>query len=90
LRVSTHVTTAIVEGLPVPRREAGPDAVREIAALASSLARRDDALARRRLNVLAARLYGLTSEEYEHVLSTFPLVPEAERKLTFEEFQRGR
>jgi hypothetical protein len=90
LRVSTHVTTAIVEGLPIPRREAGPDAVHEIAALALHLARHEDRAARRRLNVLAARLYRLTPEEYEHVLGTFPLVPEAERKLTFDEFQRGR
>jgi hypothetical protein len=89
LRVSTHVTTAIVEGLPVPREEAGVDSVREVAALARLLARRDDGVARRRLNVLAARLYRLTSEEYAHVLSTFPLLPEAERRLTFQEFKRG-
>ena len=42
LRVSTHVTTALVERLPVPTREHAPRAAREIAALARALSRRRD------------------------------------------------
>ncbi len=82
-RVATHVTTAIVEQLPVPRRQDAPSAFMEIAALAHRLGRerslneRAGALAR--LNARVAALYQLSREEFAHVLSTFPLVPEDER-----------
>ena len=42
LRVNTHVTTAVVEGLPIPGRQAGPGACREVAALARLIARGAD------------------------------------------------
>ena len=42
LRVNTHVTTAVVEGLPIPGRQAGPGACRELAALARLIARGAD------------------------------------------------
>jgi hypothetical protein len=74
LRVSTHVTTAIVERLPVPARAAGPRACREIAALARRLSRRDNPDAFAELNKHAAQLYQLTVDEFRHVLDTFPLV----------------
>ena len=45
LRVTTHVTTAIVEWLPIPLREDAPRAFREIAALTRVLRTRDDATA---------------------------------------------
>ena len=80
LRVTTHVTTAIVERLPIPRREDAPRAFREIATLARVLGRRDDRAAVARLNALAARLYQLTPAEFEYVLATFPLVPAGERE----------
>ena len=51
LRVTTHVTTATVERLPIPTRDHAPRAFREIAALARLLARRDDATAATRLQV---------------------------------------
>jgi hypothetical protein len=74
LRVTTHVTTAIVERLPIPGPEESRPAFREIAGLARLLARRPvpDALAR--LQALVARLYRLSPHEFEHVLSTFPLI----------------
>ena len=90
LRVSTHVTTTIVEGLPVPRTEMGPDMLRAIATLARLLARGRNRDAERRLNVLAATLYRLTTEEFEHVLGTFPLLPADERQLTLEEFRSAK
>lgn len=79
LRVTTHVTTATVERLPIPRRADGPRAFREIAALARMLSRRADPAAAVRLQTLVAGLYQLSAGELGHVLSTFPLVPRKER-----------
>jgi Eco57I restriction-modification methylase len=79
MRVSTHVTTAIVEQLPIPTEEAAPAAFRDIAGLARLLARRHDHLAFARLNACVARLYQLSATEFEHVLATFPLIPIEER-----------
>jgi hypothetical protein len=89
LRVSTHVTTALVEGLPVPTRDHAPGAAREIAAVARSLARRPDAAASARLQARVASLYQLTTDEFEYVLSTFPLVPTAQRNASLDVFRRG-
>ena len=80
LRVSSHVTTAIVERLPVPTRHHRPAAFREIAALARLLARRHDEHAFVRLQLLAADLYQLTVAEFGHVVGTFPLFPEETRR----------
>jgi hypothetical protein len=79
LRVTTHVTTAIVERLPVPRLNEVPAAFREISSLARLLSRRDDPAAAARLQATVAALYQLTVEEFEYVLSTFPLVDKKER-----------
>jgi len=79
LRVSTHVTTAIVERLPMPVRGQAPGAFTEIAALARRLARRAGPTDFARLNAIAARLYQLSHEEFEYILGTFPLLPRAHR-----------
>jgi hypothetical protein len=79
LRVTTHVTTATVERLPIPRRDDGPRAFREIAALARGLARQPDPAAFARLQAVVAALYQLSAREFEHILGTFPLVPREER-----------
>jgi hypothetical protein len=87
-RVTTHVTTAVVERLPVPTEgQAGP-AFQAIAALARSLARRrrPDVLAD--LHARAARLYGLTAEDFAHVLGTFPLIPDVERDAALRAFEQ--
>jgi hypothetical protein len=86
LRVTTHVTAATVERLPIPTAAAGPAAFREIAALARLLGRRDDARASARLNALVATLYQLSADEYQHVLDTFPLIPEEVRRGMAAEF----
>jgi hypothetical protein len=39
------------------------------------------------LQALAARLYGLSAEEFRHVVGTFPLVPLVERRAAIEAFQ---
>jgi hypothetical protein len=86
LRVSTHVTTAIVERLPLPTREHAPASFREIAALARLLGRRADPAAFARLNAVVARLYQLSRDEFEHILRTFPLVPRAQRDAALQLF----
>jgi hypothetical protein len=78
-RVTTHVTTAIVESLPIPPRDHAPGAYREIAALGRSLARKADPDAHARLQARVAQLYQLSRSEFAHALSTFPLVPREER-----------
>ncbi len=89
LRVTTHVTTVVVERLPVPTRDHRPRTIREIAALARVLGRRQDERAFARLQALVASLYQLSPLEFEHVLDTFPLIPlktreAARRALTLE------
>jgi hypothetical protein len=86
LRVSTHVTTAIVERLPLPTREQAPAAFDDLAALARILARKADPAAFAQLNALVAELYQLSRAEFEHVLSTFPLVPREEREAALRVF----
>jgi len=86
LRVTTHVTTATVEQLPIPRAETAPAACREIASLARLLAKRPDAVALARLNARVADLYQLSVEEFEHILGTFPLIPIEQRRETLRVF----
>jgi hypothetical protein len=86
LRVNTHVTTAVVEGLPIPRRHSGPGACREVAALARRLARRTDETASARLQALVAGLYQMSVAEFEHVLGTFPLIANEEREAALKAF----
>jgi hypothetical protein len=83
LRVATHVTTAIVERLPIPLRGAGPAMLRRIGVAARWLSRHpvdDSSQAARRisalvaLNVTEAQLYRLSRPELDHVLSSFPLI----------------
>ena len=39
-----------------------------------------------RVQALAARCYGLTEDEFAHVLSTFPLATQSERRGALENF----
>jgi hypothetical protein len=86
-RVTTHVTTAVVERLPIPRPSRASRAYREIAALARLLERHPDRAAHARLQALVARIYQLSPAEFEHVLSTFPLVPGEDRKAALAAFR---
>jgi hypothetical protein len=89
LRVTSHVTTAMVERLPLPRQHDSPRAYRQIAALARVLARRDDERAAAQLQALVAGLYQLSALEFEHVLGTFPLVPREAREAALRAFNHG-
>jgi hypothetical protein len=80
LHVTTHVTCARMARLPVPRPSSRSAEFKELASLARALAQtglagHDATYAR--INGIAAHLYGLTRRQYEHVLSTFPLLPGA-------------
>ena len=44
---------------------------------------------RAELDAIIAHLYGLTEEEFAHILSTFPIVPQEVKHATMEEFRRG-
>jgi hypothetical protein len=79
-RVTTHVTTAVLAQLAIPTRDQAPGAHRQIAALSRLLARKRDPIALARLQARVAEVYQLSTAEFEHVLSTFPLVPEEERR----------
>jgi hypothetical protein len=79
MRVTTHVTTATVERLPIPPLGYSPSAHREIAVCARTLSRHDEREAWAHLQARVAGLYQLTPAEFAHVLNTFPLVPEGDR-----------
>jgi hypothetical protein len=86
LRVNTHVTTTIVERLPVPREDQMGAAADELADLGGVLTRGHDAPAFARLNALVARLYQLDATEFAHVLGTFRLIEQADREAMKREF----
>jgi hypothetical protein len=87
LRVSTHVTLAVMDGLPVPRPPAGSVLHGELLRCARAMA--EDPSSRHAaasLHAAAARAYGLTESELAHVLASFPLVPHDERDAVLEGF----
>jgi hypothetical protein len=89
-RVNTHVTASLVSRLPVPFVERPDPAFGQIADLVHVLlkghtpAEEMDEYAA--LQAIVARLYGLRPEDFEHVLSTFPLVPETLRSRVLNDF----
>ena len=79
LLMGGHVTTGLVEGLPVPGWT-GDAAQRDVARLAAVLARRPHELGvEAELQAAVARLYALDAEMFAHVLRGFPLVPQEQR-----------
>ncbi|MCA1583721.1 MAG: N-6 DNA methylase [Acidobacteria bacterium] len=78
LRVATHVTTAIIHTLPVPRPRTASAAFSRLATLARRLEQTGidgDLDAYAHANAIAAHLYGLSVVQYEHIVGTFPLLP---------------
>jgi hypothetical protein len=87
-QVSTHVTAGIVERLPVPRPARESDAFKAIALAARRLsAKPKEDTAYAELQAHVAMLYGLTAEEFRHVVSTFPLVEEGVREASLTAFR---
>ncbi len=89
LRVTTHVTTAIVRQLRVPvvgPRDAG--FIRVVRLTNRLLAARGaDLPAYIELQAVVSRLYGLTGDELSHVLQSFPLVAADTRQAVMKAFE---
>jgi len=90
LRVNTHVTVSLVSRLPVPVVLPGHPLFTRLAQCAETL-RRGTTLVEEmeeytEIQAIAAHLYRLSPAHFEHVLSTFPLVPSAVRQRAFERF----
>jgi hypothetical protein len=88
LRGGTHVPASVIHQLPVPVPATGSAAFTTIARLARGAT--DDAAVRSEIQARAAIAYGLDEEDVVHVLSTFPIVPEDERRAALLEFRRVR
>jgi hypothetical protein len=89
LHVTTHVTTALIARLPVPCPPTGSPVARRIEALARRLQHvgiEGDPDAYAELNAVAGRLYGLSAEQYRHVVGTFPLLSPELRRLCVERY----
>lgn len=83
LRVTTHVSASLLARLPVPRPREGASERGELAGLARALADSgiDEApRAYAALNAIVAALYGLSRDQYRHVVQSFPLLPERLRR----------
>jgi hypothetical protein len=89
LRVTTHVTTAIVERLPIPLEEEAGPVFGEARSIARALSRQHEPALEARLNAIVAKLYQLSEEEFAHVLRTFPLIPTEDRDRAMSEFVRS-
>jgi hypothetical protein len=85
--MTTHLGSATVEGLRVPRPPYSSPAFEKMVELSHSLRNNFSSSAYARLQALAASCYGLDIVEFAHVLSTFPLVEPAERDRALEEFR---
>ncbi len=90
LRVTSHVTTAIVARLPAPVLDRESRLAIELASLARSLSRTGLASGPdyARLQALAARAYEVDRKQFEYVLSTFPLIDARDRDLAHAEFNQ--
>jgi hypothetical protein len=78
LQVTTHVTTALMARLPVPRPLENSRDFERLSDLAkrigeSGLAQAGDEYAE--INSIAANLYAIMPDEYAHILESFPLIP---------------
>jgi hypothetical protein len=87
IRVSTHVTVAVVARLPLPLINRNSAEFGEMLSLARQLGSDPgNAHAAASHQALSAKAYGLTRSEFEHVLTTFPLIDREERDRAFRAF----
>ena len=90
-RVNTHVTVTLVSRLPVPLIEADDPAFSRLATLVKTLMKAttnvEEMPEYAELQAVISELYALTTSELEHVLSTFPLVPETVRASVVTKFK---
>jgi hypothetical protein len=87
LRVTTHVTVAIIDRLPLPKPLRSSEDFRIVAECAERLASGRRTLeTQARLQAAAARLYQLDAADFAHVLDTFPLVEQELRAASLRAF----
>jgi hypothetical protein len=87
LRVSTHVTLALIERMPVPKPPRDSPHFRELSAFAEQLSRGSDDHAHAMLQAIAARAYALTRDEFAYVLTKFPLVEDVTKRAALAAFE---
>ena len=93
LRVNTHVTASLMSRLPVPvvpPDDPRFDRLNLLSHVLTSAADVDAAVEYAELQAIAASLYGLSAQEFEHVLRTFPLIPQATRLAAYARFLRDQ
>lgn len=92
LRVSSHVTTALVSRLPVPRPQPGTRNYDRLLCCARwmVLGGAGAELIEPEIQAEAAIAYGLDEAAFRRVLATFPLVEAAARAATLAAFIRAR
>jgi hypothetical protein len=88
--MTTHLGSTTVEALRIPKPSYDSPLFEEIVELAHELRQAHRDAANARVQALAARSYGLAEDDFEHVLSTFPLIPPVERRAALEEFRNDR
>jgi hypothetical protein len=81
--VTTHLTARRIERLRVPKPARGSPQFQDVRVAAAASGRGAGPV----LQALVAGLYGLSTEEFRHVLGTFPLVDRAEREASFDVFR---
>ena len=89
-RVTTHVTARIMSRLPVPRPPANSPVYAAVASLAARLLRSPSPQhdpAYPDLQAAVAHLYGLTGDELQHILGTFPLIDEQAKTETMARYE---
>jgi hypothetical protein len=89
LRVHTHVTASLLSRLPVPCIGSDHPAFDRLDTVTQLLARTSNVEASREyaeLQAVAAHLYGLTARDFEHILTTFPLIAQSTREAALQRF----
>lgn len=94
LRVNTHVTASLVSRLHVPLVDPVDPAFAQLASLSRTLTEGRDPVERMtayaQLQALVAQLYGLSRNDFAHILTTFPLIPEEVRSSALVTFNDPR
>jgi hypothetical protein len=85
--MTTHLGSATVEALRVPPPPYDSPVFEEVVSMAHLLRKAHHDNVHARVQALAARCYGLTEDEFAHVLSTFPLIDALERRHALETFR---
>jgi hypothetical protein len=84
--MTTHLGSATIEGLRVPKLPFDSPLFEQIVSLSHSLRQGPSHSNHAHLQALAAQCYGLSARELAHVLSTFPLVEQTGREMVMEAF----